>query len=57
MRRIVALMLVLFICGCSFVVVKDDKVKTYGMREGDALDLLDKIKEKAPEEKHELWKF
>ena len=54
MRIILSFLMLILLSGCFVVIKDDDKVKVYGESKEIALDTLEKVEHKTPEDKYEF---
>ena len=49
MKGLVFALCMLLLCGCSFIIAKDQDISTYGIKREDASTLTQEIKRQRPE--------
>ena len=55
MRMVILTVLFLVGTGCSVIITEGDQIRKYGIKDQDALDMLEKIDRTPQEDKRVLW--
>ena len=55
MKKAIILLLFLAVSGCAFIYSKDEAVKSVGIKQPEAGQILDEIQKKPDNEKIKIW--